>query len=181
MRGRVNEYFNFLIFATDGIEGVSVSISGGNVSVVSKDDGINGTGTSGASISISGGTLYVYAGGDGIDSNSTTSYGGIAFSGGKTVIISTSGGNSAIDSERGYSFTGGSVLAIMPSGGMSGETTNCSNFSSVGIKTTKSATSGATVTVSVSSETVMTVEMPCTLSSAMFVYLGSNSATISIS
>lgn len=165
--------------AYEGIEGVSVSISGGNVSVVSKDDGINGTGTSGASISISGGTLYVYAGGDGIDSNSTTSYGGIAFSGGKTVIISTSGGNSAIDSERGYSFTGGSVLAIMPSGGMSGETTNCSNFSSVGTKTTKSASSGQTVTVTVSSEVVISVEMPCNIS-GMFVYLGGNSASISV-
>ena len=49
---------------------------------------------------MSGGLLYVYAGGDGIDPNSKTSYGGIAFSGGKTMGISTSGGNSAIDSEK---------------------------------------------------------------------------------
>ena len=169
-----------VLHSYEGIEGNTVKISGGSTSIVSSDDGINGTGTSGTSISISGGSLYVYAGGDGIDSNSTASYNGISFSGGKTVIISTSGGNSAIDSERGYSYTGGSVLAIMPSGGMSGETTNCSNFSSVGTKTTKSASSGQTVTVSASSETVMTVEMPCSIS-GMFVYLGSNSATISVS
>ena len=169
-----------VLHSYEGIEGNTVKISGGSTSIVSSDDGINGTGTSGTSISISGGSLYVYAGGDGIDSNSTASYNGISFSGGKTVIISTSGGNSAIDSERGYSYTGGSVLAIMSSGGMSGETTNCSNFSSVGTKTTKSASSGQTVTVSASSETVMTVEMPCSIS-GMFVYLGSNSATISVS
>ena len=169
-----------VLHSYEGIEGNTVKISGGSTSIVSSDDGINGTGTSGTSISISGGSLYVYAGGDGIDSNSTASYNGISFSGGKTVIISTSGGNSAIDSERGYSYTGGSVLAIMPSGGMSSETINCSNFSSIGTKTTKSASSGATVTVSASSETVMTVEMPCSIS-GMFVYLGSNSATISVS
>lgn len=169
-----------VLHSYEGIEGNTVNVSGGNTSIVSSDDGINGTGTSGASIFVSGGFLYVYAGGDGIDSNSTTSYNGISFSGGKTVIISTSSGNSAIDSERGYSYTGGSVLAIMPSGGMSSETINCSNFSSVGTKTTKSVSSGATVTVTVSSETVMTVEMPCSIS-GMFVYLGSNSATISIS
>lgn len=169
-----------VLHAYEGLEGTTVSVSGGSVSVVSSDDGINGTATSGTAISVSGGSLYVYAGGDGIDSNSTTSYSGISFSGGNTVVISTSSGNSAIDSERGYSYTGGKVLAIMPSGGMSSETTNCSNFSSIGTKTTKSVSSGATVTVSVSSQTVMTVEMPCGIS-GMFVYLGSNVATISVS
>lgn len=166
--------------AYEGLEGNTVSISGGNTSVISSDDGINGTATSGTAISVGGGSLYVYAGGDGIDSNSTSSYEGISFSGGTTVVISTSSGNSAIDSERGYSYTGGSVLAIMPSGGMSSETTNCSNFSNVGTKTTKSVSSGATVTVTVSSETVMAVEMPCSIS-GMFVYLGSNAATVSVS
>ncbi|MBE5817063.1 MAG: carbohydrate-binding domain-containing protein [Clostridiales bacterium] len=169
-----------VLHSYEGIEGKTVKISGGSTSIVSSDDGINGTGTNGTSISVSGGDLYVYAGGDGIDSNSTSPYNGITFSGGKTVIISTSNGNSAIDSERGYSYTGGNVLAIMPSGGMNKETTNCSNFSSVGTKTVKSVSSGTTVAVSVSSETVMTVEMPCGIS-GMFVYLGSNSATVSAS
>lgn len=163
----------------EGVEGNKVVVSGGNLSVVSSDDGINGTGTSGTSIEISGGNVYVYAGGDGVDSNSTTGYSGIVFSGGKTVIISTSNGNSAIDTERGYSYTGGSVLAIMPSGGMTNEVTNCSNFSSIGSRTNKSLKSGSVVTVSVSSEEVIVAEMPCSLS-AMIVYLGSNAATFTV-
>ncbi len=163
----------------EGIEGDYVVISDGDISVTASDDGINGTATSGVAIAISGGTVYVYAGGDGLDSNSQTSYQGIVFSGGQTTIVSTSGGNSAIDTERGYAYTGGSVLAIMPSNGMTNEMTNCSNFSSVATKITESVTSGATVTVSVSSETVLTVQMPCALS-AMILYLGSNAATISV-
>lgn len=115
----------------EGIEGTSVLISGGEISVRSSDDGINATTTSGNGVTISDGKLFVYASGDGIDSNSRSSYQGIVFSGGKTVVISTSGGNSAIDTEQGYSYSGGYVLAIMPSGGMSNEATHCKDFNSV--------------------------------------------------
>jgi len=59
---------------------------------------------------------------------------GIVISGGKTVVISNSGMNSALDTENGYSYTAGSVIAIMPGGDMSSEATNCDNFSSVGLK-----------------------------------------------
>ncbi len=163
----------------EGIEGNNVVISDGDISVVASDDGINGTATSGVAIAISGGTIYVYAGGDGLDSNSQTSYQGIVFSGGKTTIISTSGGNSLIDTERGYTYSGGIVLAIMPSNGMTSETTNCSNFSSIATKTNKSLSSGTTVTVAINSETVTAVQVPCSIS-AMILYLGSNSATIAV-
>ncbi len=115
----------------EGIEGTSVLISGGEISVRSSDDGINATTTSGNGVTISDGKLFVYASGDGIDSNSRSSYQGIVFSGGKTVVISTSGGNSAIDTEQGYSYSGGYVLALMPSGGMSNEATHCKDFNSV--------------------------------------------------
>ena len=47
------------------------------------------------------------------------------------MVISTSGGNSAIDTEQGYSYSGGYVLALMPSGGMSNEATHCKDFNSV--------------------------------------------------
>lgn len=163
----------------EGIEGDHIEISGGDISVIASDDGINGTATSGVAIAISGGTIYVYAGGDGLDSNSQTSYQGIIFSDGQTTIISNSGGNSAIDTERGYTYLGGSVLAIMPSNGMINEMTNCSNFSNVATKTNKSLTSGANLTVTVDNDVVMSVQMPCSLS-AMILYLGSNSAKISI-
>ena len=69
----------------------------------------------------------------------------------------------------------------MPSNGMTSETTKCNSnngFESVGTKTTKSLTLGEVVTVSIAAETVMTVEMPCSLS-AMLLYLGSNVATSS--
>ena len=164
--------------AYEGLEGIFVRISGGNISVESSDDGVNATTRSGQAIVISGGNLYIYAKGDGIDSNSTASYEGIVFSGGNTTVISTSGGNSAIDSERGYSYLGGNVLAIMPSGGMSGETTNCQNFSSVATKTSMSLREGQTLTVSVGSNTVMSVNIPSNIS-GMVVYLGSNTAKFS--
>ena len=166
-----------IINSYEGVEGRTVNILGGNVSVISRDDGINGTTTSGAAITVSGGTLYVYAGGDGIDSNSRTSYGGIVFSGGKTLIISTSGGNSAIDSEAGYNYSGGSVVAVMPRGGMSSEATRCQNFSSVGKSHNLSLTKGGYLVCQVGSDS-LTVRMSVSLS-ALVVTLGSSSATAS--
>lgn len=162
----------------EGLEGTAVSITGGAVSVISSDDGINGTATSGTGIAIGGGTVYVYAGGDGIDSNSRTSYAGIVFSGGNTVILSTSSGNSAIDTEAGYQYTGGAVLALMPGGGMSSEATHGANFSSFGCTKSVSLAEGSYLTVSVGGSTAVTVKMPCRLS-GIVIYLGSNSATVS--
>ena len=160
----------------EGLEGSTVNISGGYVSVIAKDDGINSTVTSGTGVSVSGGTLYVYCSGDGIDSNSRTSYSGILFSGGRTVVISTSGGNSAIDTEQGYGYTGGAVIAVMPSGGMSSEATHCRSFSSVGKSTRISLASGSYLTVEVESN-VATVKMPVSMS-ALVVVLGDTSPSV---
>ena len=161
----------------EGVEGNSVTVSGGNLSIYSKDDGINCTLKTGTAITLSGGKIFVYAGGDGIDSNSQTSGSGIVFSGADVVVISTSGGNSAIDTERGYTFSGGSVIAIMPRNAMTQESTNCSNFSSIGKTANLSLTKGEYVTASIGSTTVI-VRMPTTLSSYI-VLLGSSSASIS--
>ena len=161
----------------EGIEGTNVVISGGYVSVISSDDGINGTATSGTAIAISGGMVYIYCSGDGIDSNSRTSYSGIVFSGGNTVVISTSGGNSAIDTEQGYQYSGGRVVAVMPRGGMTSEATHCSNFSKVATSSSVSLNSGSYLTVKVSGSTVATVKMPGSIS-ATVIYLGSSGATI---
>lgn len=162
----------------EGLEGSFVKILGGSVSVVSSDDGINATATTGTATEISGGGVYVFAGGDGIDSNSRTSYSGIVFSGGYTVVISTSGGNSAIDSEQGYKYTAGYVLAVMPSGGMTQEATHCQNFSSVA--TSASISSGEYVTVTVGSDTVLTVRLPRSISGRA-IFLGSSSAKVTTS
>ena len=161
----------------EGIEGAVVNISGGYVSVNSKDDGINATATSATAVSISGGTVYIYCAGDGIDSNSRTSYSGIAFSGGKTVVISNSNGNSAIDSEQGYAYTGGSVVAILPRGGMSNEATHCQNFSSVGKSTQTALTSGGYLVVGIG-DTTATIRMPASIPSALVIVLGDNSPSI---
>ncbi len=162
--------------AYEGIEGSIVNISGGYVSVRSKDDGINATSTSGTAIAISGGTVYIYCTGDGIDSNSRTAYQGIVFSGGNTVVISNSNGNSAIDTEQGYSYTGGSVIAIMPRGGMSNDATHCQNFTSIGKSTQTSLTSGGYLVVGIG-DTTATIQSPVSLN-ALVIVLGDNSPSI---
>ena len=60
-------------------------INGGDIAVVSTDDGINATTTSGVGLKFTGGKTYVYAGGDGLDSNSRTSHQGISFEGGEVL------------------------------------------------------------------------------------------------
>ena len=157
----------------EGIEGNVVEIAGGKTSIISVDDGINGAGTSGCSIIISGGELYVYAGGDGLDSNSTDSYGGIKFAGGKSVIISDGNADSAIDTERGYSYSGGYVVAIGVAGGMSSESYNCFDFTKYGKTARLSLTKDAIITVS----GIANVKMPVAMS-ALVVVLGSIDADV---
>ncbi len=163
-----------VLYAYEGLEGGSITVSGGAVSVTTKDDGLNSFG----SIILSGGYVYVFAGGDGIDSNSSESYRGVIFSGAVVGIVSTSGGNSAIDTDRGYSYTGGSVLAICPRG-MASESLNCQGFSDVGKYAVLSVSSGNALTASVGGSAVTAIEMPVSLSNAVAVYLGSNSAILS--
>ena len=158
----------------EGLEGTAVSVSGGDVSVMARDDGINSTLTEGVGVSLTGGAVFVYAGGDGIDANSRTSYEGIVFDGADVAVISTSGGNSAIDTERGYTYLSGRVLAWMPSGGMMSESQNCQSFASVA---STGSVRGDGLSVTVSGKTAVTVGIPATLSGAV-IYLGSPSAAI---
>lgn len=161
-------------YCYEGLEGAFVNVSGGNVSIISADDGINGTSQSGAAITISGGKIYVYAGGDGFDSNSTDSYGGIVFSGGKSVIISTGRADSAIDTERGYKYESGYVLAIGIGGGMSGETTTCSpSVNTVGNSANLSLQNGSVVTAA----GVASVKMSAAMNASVVV-LGVKGASI---
>ena len=171
----------------EGLEGSTVCIAGGEISIISLDDGVNATGSGSQTITIAGGTSYIYAKGDGIDSNSTASYNGILISGGRSVIICNSGMNSSIDSERGYQYTGGVVLALTGSsgsgggmgGGMASESYNCSNFSSVGRKSTMSVSAGQYLRVQVGSDVVLTAKMPAGMS-VTAVYLGNNGAKFSM-
>ncbi len=97
----------------EGLEGITVTVDGGDIKIVSSDDGINAAGddTSVSSlIEINGGTVYVNAEGDGIDSN-----GDIKINGGELTIDGPANdGNSAIDigdGANGY-INGGTVIAI---------------------------------------------------------------------
>lgn len=162
--------------AKKGIAGGTVNILVGYVSVNSKDYGINATATSGTSVSISGGTLYIYCSGNGIHSSSSSSYEGISFSGGRTVIITNSDDCSAIASKNGYKYSGGYVVAIMPSGSASNDSTQCKNFSDVGEKLSLSLKKGSYLTLDIEKSTV-TVKAPSTFSSAIVV-LGDTSPSV---
>ena len=161
----------------EGVEGSNIEINGGTISLFAKDDGINSTANSGNGVTINNGYLYIHCSGDGIDTNSSTANCGIVFNGGHTVVISTSGGNSAIDTEQGYTYNGGDVLAIMPSGGMSSEALHCQNFSAVATNKNISLSEGKYAVISAGSKTVVAAKLPISIN-ALVIYLGSNSAKI---
>lgn len=167
-----------ILHSYEGVEGFTVSVSNGSLSVVALDDGINATAQTGSAITVSGGSVYVYCKGDGMDSNSKTS-GGITFSGGTAVIITASAGHSAIDTEKGYAYTGGKVLALMPTGKVTHESLDCKNFAEIGTSSTFEAAEGTNLRVTVGGNEEMTVTLPCDLAGTA-VYLGANNAEISV-
>lgn len=120
----------------EGLEGMTVTIEDGDISVVSSDDGLNAAGDpadgnmpSGGPqdggfgggmdeahdynfIVINGGTINVNADGDGIDSN-----GDLIITGG-TIYVSgpTNGGNGALDYAGNAAISGGTIVAVGASG-----------------------------------------------------------------
>lgn len=117
----------------EGLEGISILISGGDVSVTASDDGINAAGGSdtGSSVrpgmdsfntsseseyllTISGGRVKINASGDGLDSN-----GSLIIEGGEIYVSGpTNGGNGAIDYGDNSSawITGGTIAACGSTG-----------------------------------------------------------------
>lgn len=118
---------------------------------------------------------FLLAGGDGVDSNSRSSYDGILFSGGWSVIISTGNADSSIDTEAGYRYTGGLVCAVGRSGGMSRESTMCGNFSEIGKTASVSLTAGGYLVVS----DVVTLKSPVSMN-GFVVLLGNTTAGVSV-
>ena len=107
----------------EGIQASKLIVSGGTTMVTSTDDGINGPNTS-STMTFSKGDVYVHAGGDGIDCNGTGSK-CVTFSGANVIVVSTSGGNSALDVDGTYSYTGGVLALICPQGMTSEITGKC--------------------------------------------------------
>lgn len=117
----------------EGIEGKSMDLTGGEISVTASDDGLNaaggadssgfggpgfgggdrfGTASSDVYIRIAGGKLYVNASGDGIDSN-----GNLIISGGETYVDGPTGnGDGALDYDGTATITGGILVAVGSSG-----------------------------------------------------------------
>lgn len=106
----------------EGIEGLNVTINGGEISLYASDDGINAAGgdssentpmgggfggNQDALIEINGGTIFVDAEGDGLDSN-----GSLVVNGG-TIFVEgpISGGDGALDYEFSATINGGTVVA----------------------------------------------------------------------
>ena len=109
----------------EGLEGLCIAVTGGDISLTAADDGLNAAGGSSSigfggsrggdpssadqscDVTISGGNLYVNAGGDAIDSNGT-----LNISGGTTVLSSpVSGDTSTLDYGLDGSVTGGVFIA----------------------------------------------------------------------
>ena len=128
----------------EGLEGLSVTLSGGDIQVTASDDGINAAGGSDTAmpgrpgqntfksaadsdmfIRITGGTLTVNASGDGLDSN-----GNFYMEGGMVYVSgSLNDGNAALDYDGSAQITGGAIIAAGMSGmaqGFSASSTQCS-------------------------------------------------------
>ena len=113
----------------EGLEAKAITINGGDISIISSDDGLNAGGGSDGSannrpgagafdsdteciIAINGGNIYVNASGDGIDSN-----GHIYFNGGTVSVDGpTNNGNGALDGGVSITQNGGTVVAVGASG-----------------------------------------------------------------
>ena len=113
----------------EGIESEDITINGGDISVVSKDDGINISGGvdkssvggrpgenhmagNGGLLHITGGKVYVNSLGDGIDSN-----GKVIIDGGEVIVDGpTNSGNGALDYDSSFEVNGGELYAVGSSG-----------------------------------------------------------------
>ncbi len=121
----------------EGLEALHIKVSGGDINLVARDDGLNAaggtdssglggnrggdkfggmgggmSGSSNGSIVVSGGKLYVKASGDGLDANGT-----LEISGGYTVVVGPNQGDTAtLDYDTSGTITGGTFIGTGASG-----------------------------------------------------------------
>ncbi len=159
----------------EGIEGETITVNGGNITIVSSDDGFNAAGgndssgftngggggwdafgggeSSSGTLIFNGGTVEVIAEGDGIDSNGTLEVNG------GTIYVSgpTTSANGAIDYGTSAVINGGIVIAA----GASGMAENFGSSSTqCAIMVTVSASAGDTVTLTDSDGNVLASYTP---------------------
>lgn len=163
----------------EGLEGKSVVINDGTISLVSADDGINVNGGADSSgfggfgrgfetdsfgssetdiyIAINGGEITIDASGDGLDSN-----GNLYITGGVTYISGPSdSGNGALDYGEGCTgeISGGVLLAVGASGmaeNMSSSSTQCTFMQNLD----ETASGGDTITITDASDNVLASYTP---------------------
>lgn len=136
----------------EGLEGTTVTVNGGSVTIVSSDDAVNASGESGdlqttdpsCNVTINGGTIDITTSGDGIDSN-----GDLIINGGYITISGPEdSGNGSIDYAGTGSISGGTIIAA----GMSGMEMNFTEASQgSAIVSVGNQSSGTTVSVTDSS------------------------------
>ena len=108
-----------IVSSTEGIEGATVNIYSGDISILSSDDLINAANSDltnySFAINIYGGDIYAYStAGDGIDSNGSLNiYGGTV-----EVWTANSADNSPLDADGTVNIQGGTVFAAGGSSGM---------------------------------------------------------------
>lgn len=164
----------------EGLESSAIELTGGNIKLVSSDDGINvaggndssgfmrpgqqsdySSGTDNYYLTISGGYLYMNAGGDGLDSNGT-----ITMTGGEVYVDGpVNNGNGAIDYQNAFNISGG-ILVAVGSSGMAEPPSNTSTQNTIAITTSYSA--GDIITLKNSAgETIFTYTVSKTAGSAI--------------
>lgn len=128
----VNSGTIYVAESYEALEGLHVSITGGDITVTASDDGINAAGgtdssgfggqrgneqfggksSSGGSIVISGGNIHVTASGDGIDAN-----GSLKITGGTTIVTGpTQGDTATLDYDTEGIITGGTFIGTGAAG-----------------------------------------------------------------
>lgn len=118
----------------EGLEGLHIDVSGGDIAIVASDDGLNAAGgtdssgttggrdgmmgghgmssSSNGSITISDGTIHITASGDGIDANGT-----IDITGGYTIVCGpTQGDTATLDYDSRATISGGTFIGTGASG-----------------------------------------------------------------
>ena len=150
----------------EGLEGCQITIHGGDITLVSSDDGINAANKEGSDylLTIIGGTVSMTVGGDGVDSN-----GSIIMSGGYVEVFGpTNDGNGSIDYENSFVMTGGMIVAA-GSSQMAMTTNSTSSQNGLMVYFTQAQSEGTTYQVTDSEGNVMVEVSPTKNYSCIYV------------